>query len=206
MPKALILTFALLAAVVCAFPATSAAGTLVPPGNSAANQYTETFPTSQGEEESTLEKKKGVTPGDVLGAGKAHQLEDQGAAGKAVAQFTAETAPPTTGSTIGADEGGGGGKKKRPGDEGGGASEGGDGGSQGSGGGGGADGAGDSGSGATAAAGSSGSSGSSALGEIVSQTTGGSSGGIGLLLPLILIAVVVWSGFYVWRHRQQRIV
>jgi hypothetical protein len=202
MPKATPLTIAVLAASIFCFPAAASAGTLVPPGNSAANQYTETFPTSQGEEESELEKKNGVKPNDVLGAGNTRKLDQEGATGKAVAQFTAETAPVVQSSGGGESSGnqGKGHGQASKGEGGSGGSEGEEA-SQGSGGSGGS--GGNSGSGgATAASGS----GSSGLGEIVSQATGGSSGGIGLLLPLILIGAVVWSALYVWRNRQQRVV
>lgn len=188
----------------CLSAATASAGELVPPGNSAVNQYTETFPTSEGEEQSSLEKKKGVTPGQVLGAGKAHQLEDKGAAGKAVAQFTAETAP-SSASDTGAGEsttngnGSGNGKGKTPQKQGGNGPNGGGEEEEGSGGAGG-------GAANTGSGGSSGSSGSSGFGEIASQATGTSSGSVGLWLPLILIAVVAWSAVYVWRNRQQRVV
>lgn len=206
-PKLTLLPITALAILACCLPTAASAGELVPPGNSAVNQYTETFPTSEGEEQSSLEKKKGVTPGQVLGAGKAHRLEDKGAAGQAVAQFTAETAPSAAGDSgngesTGGDSGKGNGNGKGkasqkqggngPGDGSGEQQEG----SAGPGGG----------SASTGPGGSSGSSGSSGLGEVVSQATGTSSGSIGLWLPLILIAVVIWSAVYVWRNRQQRVV
>jgi hypothetical protein len=202
-PKLILLALAALSAVACAIPATAAAGEIVPPGNSAVNQYTETFPTSEGEEQSSLEKKKGVTPNEVLGAGNTKKLDDKGTAGKAVAQFTAETAPSTSADS-GGDEStkgdagngkgddGGKGKGKQPNsggkDQNGGPEEG------------------ESSASPGSAGSGSGPSGSSAVGEIASQATGTASDSIGLWLPLILIAVVVWSGFYVWRNRQQRVV
>jgi hypothetical protein len=207
MPKAILLPFAVLALLASCFSAGAAAESLVPPGNSAASQYTETFPTSKGEEDEQGKKKSGVTPAQVLGAGKAHQLEGKGAAGKAVADFAAESAPTSVDAAAGEETGagdndsghhhaagkqgsadkaaGGGGKEK----------------SEGSGaGGGGQSPSGGSGSGGASASGSSG------IGEVVSQATGTSSGSLGLLLPLILILVVVWSAAYFWRHRQQRVV
>ena len=203
-PKLILLALAALAALACAIPATAAAGAIVPPGNSAVNQYTETFPTSEGEEQSSLEKKKGVTPNEVLGAGNTKKLDDKGAAGKAVAQFTAETAPTTSSDTGSADsstgdggngksDDGGRGKGKQPNSGGngknGGPEE--------------KESSASTGTGSSASGGS-GPSGSSAVGEIASQATGTASDSIGLWLPLILIAVVVWSGFYVWRNRQQQ--
>jgi hypothetical protein len=203
-PKLTLLPITALAVLACCLPATASAGALVPPGNSAVNQYTETFPTSEGEEQSSLEKEKGVTPGQVLGAGKAHQLEDKGAAGKAVAQFTAETAPSSSSdsgdgeSTAGGNgSGDGNGKGKTPQKQGGKGPDGNGEEGESSGGGGAAN---------TGSGGSSGSSGSSGFGEIVSQATGTSSGSVGLWLPLILIAVIAWSAVYAWRNRQQRVV
>jgi hypothetical protein len=67
---------ALALAALAIFPAGATAASLVPPGNSAANQYTETFPTTGGNAEA---KGKGrVTAGDVLGAGNATKLDSQG--------------------------------------------------------------------------------------------------------------------------------
>jgi hypothetical protein len=197
-------------ALVASCASSAAAGTLVPPGNSAANQDTETFPTSKGEEDAQHKKKSGVTPADVLGAGKAHKLEDKGATGKAVAEFTAETSPSAVDSST--QEGGetGSAKPGKPGKSKGdkngtgapsGGSEGGSGGASGAGGGGGGQPP-----AAGSAAGAASSSGSSGLGEIASQATGTSSGTVGLWLPLILIAVVIWSAAYVWKNRQQRVV
>lgn len=209
MLKAILSPLALLAILACCFSASAAAETLVPPGNSAASQYTETFPTSKGEEDEQGKKKSGVTAAQVLGAGKAHQLEEKGATGKKVAEFAAETSP-TTVTDSGNEEAATGAGKNRPPEQGskGNGSKGdgsGKGDSEKSGGSGGAGGqppAGGSGSGGAGAE----PSGSSGLGEIVSQATGTSSGSLGLLLPLILIAVVIWSAVYVWRNRQQRVV
>ncbi|HET7444348.1 MAG TPA: hypothetical protein VFJ57_06790 [Solirubrobacterales bacterium] len=205
-PKPTLLFLAVLTVLACTLPATTAAaGEIVPPGNSAVNQYTETFPTSEGEEQSSLEKKKGVTPNEVLGAGNTKKLDDKGAAGKAVAQFTAETAPTTSSDSGSGDESAGdGGNGKSNGDKGKGK--------QPNSGGNGQNGSPEKqessanlGAG-TAGSGGSGPSGSSGFGEIASQATGTASDSVGLWLPLLLIAVVAWSGFYVWRNRQQRVV
>lgn len=75
-----------------ALPATALAEYYVPPGNSAANQYTETLP-SAGGDSAGKNKGKGVTPAQALGAKNAHKLESQGPAGKAAAELAAETAP-----------------------------------------------------------------------------------------------------------------
>ena len=45
-------------------------------------------------------------------------------------------------------------------------------------------------------------SGSSGLGEVIGQATGSSSGELGLLLPLLIIAVVIWSAAYLRRQRR----
>jgi hypothetical protein len=210
-PKPTLLFLTVLAVLACSLPATAVAGEIVPPGNSAVNQYTETFPTSKGEEQSSLEKKKGVTPNEVLGAGNTKKLDDKGATGKAVAQFAAETAP-TTSTGSGGDESGstGGGGDGKAGGNGQGNGKKPDTGGNGQGNGGGQEqqesSGGAGGGGSSAGSGGAGPSGSSAVGEIASQATGTASDSIGLWLPLILIAVVVWSGFYVWRNRQQRVV
>lgn len=203
-PKLNLLALTALTALACALPATVAAAEILPPGNSAVNQYTETFPTSKGEEKSELEKKTGVKPGDVLGAGKTRKLDEKGAAGKAVAQFTAETAPANSDSgSTGAETGGGdnGGKNQTSGK----GKQPNDGNGQENGGGEQQEGSGNPGGGSTnTGSGGSGPSGSSGVGEIASQATGTASDSVGLWLPLILIAVVIWSGFYVWRNRQQQ--
>jgi hypothetical protein len=203
-PKLTMLLLTALTVLACALPASIAAAELVPPGNSAVNQYTETFPTSKGEEIEKGDKKSGATPNQVLGAGKAHKLEDKGTAGKAVADFTAETAPTTSsdsgsgsdenaGNDNGGNKGKGDGKGTKPatGDKGGNGN--------------GEQQEGSAGGGGSASTGG-GPSGSSGVGEIASQATGTASDSIGLWLPLILIAVVIWSAAYVWRNRQQRVV
>lgn len=202
-PKPTLLFLTALTVLACTLPATIAAAELVPPGNSAVNQYTETFPTSKGEEIETGGKKSGATPNQVLGAGKAHNLEDKGTAGKAVAEFTAETAPTTgsgsgSGENAGDDQGGNKGKDKGDGkgnkpDSG---DKGGNGNGQQQ----------EISTGAGGYANGGGPSGSSGVGEIASQATGTASDSVGLWLPLILIAVVIWSAGYVWRNRQQRVV
>ncbi len=76
---------------------TAAAASVVPPGNSAATQYTETFPTSGGEAAEKNGEINGANADPVqkaLGSSKAHRLESKGADGKAVAALTAATAPP----------------------------------------------------------------------------------------------------------------
>lgn len=178
------------------FPAGAAAAELVPPGNSAANQYTETFPTAGGNAEA---KGKGgkATPNDVLGSGNAKKLDSKGKQGREAAAVVAATAPAAAGSASG-EQGRGNGSSAEGGANGAGGSGNGQGGSGGvSAAGGGTE----SGSGSSVAADSDGSSG---LSEVLGQATGSSSsGGIGLLLPLVVLASVIWAAVYfLRRHRR----
>lgn len=185
------------ATALCALPGTAAAASLVPPGNSAANQYTETFPTAGGNAEA---KGKGkATPGEVLGAGNTRKLDSKGKQGQETAAVVAATAPPSATGSAGSAETGGGSSE-------GGEAAGGSGGKGGSGGtragaGGSATGAPAKTSDGTATADADGSSG---FGEVLGQATGSSSsGGIGLLLPLIVLGSVAWAvAFFVRRRRR----
>jgi hypothetical protein len=209
MRKAILLALALPA---LALPAGAAAQN-VPPGNSAAAQYTETFPTSQGEQDAQGPKKH-VDPNKVIGSEKTKKLEAQGPEGAAVAEFTAETAPatsapaeePSGGGESGAGNGGGkqgGGNKGDGGKESGGGQASGKG--QGNGGGeetSEAGGTAPAGAGNSGGGSGSGPSGSSAVGQVASQATGVSSGALGLWLPIALVAVLAWAAFYFWRRRE----
>lgn len=213
MRKTFLLALALLA---LALPA-GAAAQIVPPGNSAAAQYTETLPSSKGEENAQGPKKH-VNPNDVIGAKTTKKLEEKGPEGAAVAEFTAETAPTTSSggeeSSGGAtSESGNGGKQSggkadngKGGANGGGQGAGGGSESQGGDGeessqaGGGAAAGGGNGSGGGTSAGDP--SGSSAVGEVASQATGVDPGALGLWLPIVLVAVVAWAAFMVWRRRE----
>lgn len=173
----------------------AAAETVVPPGNGAATQYTEAYPTSGGNAVNGdgisggggQDKK---SPSHVLGHDNTQKLEGEGQVGKETARVAAETAPSGagTGSESGSDGrhdggavGGGGGQN---GSGGGGTQVHGD-------------------TPAQQESGSAGSgSGSSGLGEVIGQATGSSSGESGLLLPLILLAAVVGSLAYAWRRRR----
>ena len=151
-------------------PPAALAQPVVPPGNSAASQYTETFPTAGG---GTPTKDRGKrAPAKVLGAKTARKFDAQGSQGQAAAVVVTETAPapvltspatkPPTGSAKG--------RQAKTGS-----------GSQ-----------------------SAGPSGSSGLGEVLAQATGSSSTGqMGLLLPLLVVATVVWSLAYMWRRRRR---
>jgi hypothetical protein len=176
------------AAVALALPSAAAAEYYVPPANSAANQYTESFPGAGGESSG---KRKPVTPGTALGAGNAEKLEAKGPAGKAAAEIAAETAPPQLvddGSSEGDETGGG-----QPGD-GSGESTTGAGGSNG----------GSSGGGNGTPAKAQQPQGSSGFGQVLGQATGMSDGNLGLWLPLAIVLTLIGSVAY-WvrmRHAQ----
>ncbi len=192
---------ALLIVLVAAGPA--AAEPVIPPANSAANQYTESFPTGGGDRNAYAEGDE-ISPGKVLGKRNAEKLDAQGEEGRAAAELAAETAPaPALAPEASEDEeessGGGGGK---PANNGGG---GGDRGGQ-------PDSAGSpptqsrnptpESTGTLVAADTS-IEGSSGIGEVLSQVFGTSSAGMGLLLPLLLIAVAIWAFGFAARHRQR---
>ncbi|HEY3434187.1 MAG TPA: hypothetical protein VGK41_00900 [Solirubrobacterales bacterium] len=188
---------AALAVAALALPSAAAAEYYVPPANSAANQYTESFPGAGGESSG---KGKKVTPGTALGAGNAEKLEQKGPAGKAAAEMAAETAPPQlvdqgSGDGAGTDKTGGNGRTGDTGDE---------------------KGTGESGSGAPGAGGSNGGSsgggtgatagaqqpqGSSGLGQVLGQATGVSDGNLGLWLPLAIVLTLIGSVAYWVRMR-----
>ena len=183
-----------------ALPSAAAAEYYVPPANSAANQYTESFPGAGGESHG---KRKPVTPGAALGSGNAKKLESKGPAGKATAELAAETAPPQLvdqGSAGGEGTGktGGNGQTGAKGDEQGGGESGsgaaGTGGSNG----------GSSGGGGNAAANAQQPEGSSGVGQVLGQATGVSDGNLGLWLPLAIVLTLIGSVAY-WvrtRHAQ----
>jgi hypothetical protein len=79
---------------ILAFPPLAAAAYLVPPGNSAANQYTETYPTAGGQNDANKGARiGGRSPASVLGNRNARRLEARGEAGRAAAAVAAATAP-----------------------------------------------------------------------------------------------------------------
>ena len=184
-----------------ALPSVAAAESVVPPGNSAATQYTETFPTTGGNAEvngsinggGNSPKGGGRSPSKVLGSHTANQLESHGQEGRTVATLATESAPE------GGGEGGGvgGGSGKGGGSNGGQAAKGGSGSGAPSGG---------SVGGAQAVSGSTLSAaapaGSSGLSEVLSHATGSSSGEMGIFLPLVLLAAPLCALAYAWRRRQ----
>jgi hypothetical protein len=176
-----------------ALPGAALAEYYVPPGNSAANQYTETLPSAGGD---SAGKGKGVTPAQALGAKNAHKLEAEGPAGKAAAELAAETAPVIVEPSAGDNSDNGG------------ANNGGNGSGQGSG----NVANGNTGGGqagepvvtpqTTTATPVSSSSGSSGLGSVLGQATGVSDdGSLGLWLPLIIIATIAGTLAYRLRLR-----
>lgn len=80
-------------AILFALPA-APAHAVVPPGNSAVNQYTETFPTARGAETTKRKgKQRALSPREVLGRDKARKLAAEGSVGREVAEVVAATAP-----------------------------------------------------------------------------------------------------------------
>jgi hypothetical protein len=179
----------LAAALVLAPPGAALAGSVVPPGNPAAIQYTEAFPTSRGPtdaEHSTGHKR----PDQTLGGRNTKRLEDEGKDGRETARVAAETAPETvaaqaTGSGSGSAAGS--------------APKGGDGGS-----GTGVSHKGDGAAGASPQNVAAADDGGSGLDRVAGQATGlDTSEGTGLLLPLVLLAILAWGSAYVLRRRKR---
>ncbi len=183
-----------------ALPSAAAAEYYVPPANSAANQYTESFPGAGGESGG---KGKKVTPGTALGAGNAEKLESKGPAGKAAAKIAAETAPPqlVDHRSSGGDDAGKTSGNGQTGDKGDGEgkSEGGSG-TAGTGGSGGGSSGGGGGNGAAANVQQP--QGSSGFGQVLGQATGVSDGNLGLWLPLAIVLTLIGSVAYWVRMRQ----
>jgi hypothetical protein len=179
-------------ALVLASPAAALeGGRVVPPENSAVNQYTEGFPTAGGEKDAHDRRGGKRTPDKVLGERNTERLEQRGSAGRAVAELTAETAPVTAApetsdeSVVEETTAVGGGK-------------------------------GDGGPGDRTAVQKIGLDsaqpvalafdpaevdGSSGLGSVIGQAFGSSSG-LGLLLPLLLLATIAWAIGYATRQRR----
>lgn len=186
-------------AVWIAPPAASAESTesVVPPENSAATQYTEALPTAGGNKESGGGGGKGHrSPAKVLGAHNAHQLESHGKQGREVAEVVAETAPSTAAPNEGQqaprpEEAQQSGKAKGTShpphrDEAGQSPS--------------HDGSPPEQSAATSEL----PSGSSGLGEVLASAVGTSSSGqLGALLPLAIVAVIAWAIAYLLRQRRR---
>jgi len=173
-------------------PAVAPAGEVVPPGNSAVNQYTEGFPTAGGEKDAHDRRGSKRTPDKVLGERNAERLEQRGSAGRAVAELTAETAPVTAAPELGGEDvveettggtggrgGGGPGDRSAPQKI-------------------------DLGSAQPVALALDPDEvdGSSGTWAVIGQALGSSSGGLGILLPLLLLATIAWAIVYAMRHRR----
>jgi hypothetical protein len=179
-------------------PASAAAAeeAVVPPSNSAAAQYTEAFPTSGGDKK-TDQAAHHRSPLKVLGSQKTRKLEEQGQAGREAAEVAAATAP----NSIATPPAGG-----NPSDDGDGSETAGSNG---------ANGKGDGGAGSQQRAAdtagrvetatpASDETGSSGIGSTIGQATGlSTAGSSGVLLPLMIVATVLWSLAYLRRQRRR---
>jgi hypothetical protein len=173
---------------------------VVPPSNSAATQYTETFPTTGGDKK-TDQKPNPRSPAKVLGSHNTQNLEKQGPEGRAAAEAAAATAPTSvatpppasspsnqsSGHDSDNQQGGGaagnndkgGGNAKQPGSDAANGSE-------------------------PVRPAAPEPAGSSGIGSAIGQATGlSTSGQSGLLLPLAILATIAWSLAYFWRQRRQ---
>ncbi|HEX7279624.1 MAG TPA: hypothetical protein VF255_08395 [Solirubrobacterales bacterium] len=188
-------------AVALVVPAQALAEYYVPPENSAANQYTESFPGAGGEKAG---KGKKATPADTLGSRNAKRLEERGPAGEAAAEVAAETAPAQPPSNAG----GNGDTEGSSGAAGAGSGTGGSSGGAGAGGTSGASGGSSSGGGGTSVADNSVKveqpQGSSGVGHVLGQATGVGDGNVGIWLPLVILLTLAGSIAYAARSRQLR--
>jgi hypothetical protein len=184
-----------------ALPAMASADAILPPGNSAATQYTETFPTSSGNAVVNGALGGGGQnggggktrpPKQVLGAETTETLESHGEEGRTIAALAAEAAPPSADSGQapahqGNGHANGGAKSNGSGED---SSGGGN----------------QSSTGPTAPSGpglsETASSGDSAFGQVLSQATASSSGTMGFFLPLAIVLALIWAIAYVWRRHQ----
>lgn len=196
MKKAFVILIALVTSVaLMALPAAAGAEYFIPDGNSAVNQYTEGVPSGGGEKSTKGAGEKPVKPGKAIGAENTKKLEQAGGQeGREVAEVAAETAPPDIAAVEQEQQSDGkrnsDGKKQ--------AGKGGDGETQG-----------DKGStnpndnevvAPASTFSGNGPSGSGGVGEVVSAATGGTDGGVGLLLPLVIVAALAWGLLYAWRR------
>jgi hypothetical protein len=201
-PSTRLLLAAMAIAALSATPA-AAAGVeeaVVPPSNSAATQYTETFPTSGGDKK-TDQKPSHRSPAKVLGTHNAQKLAKQGPEGQAAAEAAAATAPHSIAPSPAAhaqttQSNGGGGQGGGTGHSGGGGGNGGASAQQH-----GSDVAND---GEAVRPPASEPTGSSGVGAAIGEATGlPSTGPSGPLLPLVILATVLWALAYLWRQRRR---
>jgi hypothetical protein len=85
---------AAIAIAILGLPAAAGAQRVVPPGNSAATQYTQTFPTGGGNSPTRHHGHR--SPAKVLGARTVRRLQAAGPTGSAAANLAAATAPRAT--------------------------------------------------------------------------------------------------------------
>lgn len=156
-----------------ALPSAAASQTLLPPDNSAVDQYTESYP-SAGGDRSTRGDETGE-PAQVLGPAKARRLQLRGPAGRETAALVAATAPLPIGPAGELESGG-----ARSSDEGDGTLAGSGGRSNGFPG-----------------------AGASGLSAVIGQATGFSAGAApGTLLLLAILAIAIWALAYAWRSNR----
>lgn len=147
------------AIAVASLPSAAMAQRIVPPDNSAVNQYTETYPVPGGS--ATTNDRSERSPDEALGARNAGRLEALGPEGRAAAALAAATASGRSGRVASGGSGGSGGKAGEP-------------------------------------------SGSSGLGEVIRQATGSSSSGqMGMVLPLTIVAAFLGSLAYLWWRKRR---
>lgn len=162
----------------------AADGAVVPPGNSAATQYSETLPGAGGEE---ARNKGGANPEEAAAGAPAvpsqtaSELRALGAEGEAALKLANTTAPPH----VAGEPGGKKGKKESKQEKQGTAAGGGSGDGPGAGGG----------TGLKTA-------GSSGVGEVLGGVAGTSSGGLGFFQPLIIALVLICAVAYALRRRR----
>jgi hypothetical protein len=153
-----------------ALPPTALAQRVVPPGNSAVTQYTETIPSAGG----SVARKHGrqPSPAKVLGNRNARRLQARGPEGREAAAVAAATAPVPAASTSL--------PETSPGQP-------------------------QTGPGTSPSPHSDPlPDGSSGLSRVIGEATGSSdSGDLGILLPLLILAAVLGSAAYFWRHRHR---
>lgn len=173
---------------------------LIPPGNSAVNQYTESLPTPGGKKNTESQSQKRPSPNKALGAGNTRRLAQQGPDGRAAAEAAAETAPVTETTIVserdeeasvppsGSGGGGDGSGKQAPGPD---ANR--------------ADAGGKEPPGVVRTSIEVDEpSGSSGFGEALGEATGASADGqMGWLLPLAILAIALWAVFYATRQRRR---
>lgn len=189
-PKAQ-LALAAAAAALLGAPASTVAADVVPPQNSAANQYTETYPTASGDRETRRADDVGGGNGGrgtnggagaKLDPAQERGLEAAGSDGRAVVDLVEETAPPAATQTPTASAQTGTGSRgdmpseQRPSTE-------------------------------TPGVGLQVSDEDpSGTGEVLGQMTGVSaSGELGPLLPLLVLVTLTWAAGYFWRRRSEAV-